>query len=54
MLASYNIKIFSTNSDEKTQIVERLNRTLKMRIGKLFDVQNNFRYNYRQVARFSK
>ena len=44
MLASYNIKIFSTNSDKKAQIVERFNRTLKMRMGKLFDAQNNFRY----------
>ena len=44
MLASYNIKIFSTNSDKKAQILERFNRTLKMRIGKLLDAQNNFRY----------
>ena len=44
MLARYNIKMFSTNSDKKAQIVERFNRTLKMRMGKLFDAQNNFRY----------
>ena len=44
MFASYNIKMFSTNSDKKAQIVERFNRTLKMRMGKPFDAQNNFRY----------
>ena len=44
MLASYNIKIFCTNSDKKAQNVERFNRTLKMRMGKPFDAQNNFRY----------
>ena len=44
MLAKYNIKMFSTNSDKKAQIVERFNRTLKLRMGKLFDAQNSFRY----------
>ena len=44
MLEKYNIKIFSTNSDKKLQIIERFNRTLKLRMGKLFDSQNSFRY----------
>ena len=34
----------STNSDKKAQIIERFNRTLKLRMGKLFDSQNSFRY----------
>ena len=44
MINKYNIKMFSTNSDKKAQIVERFNRTLKLRMGKLFDAQNSFRY----------
>jgi hypothetical protein len=36
--------MFSTNSDKKAQVVERFNRTLKLRMGKLFDAQNSFRY----------
>ena len=37
VLEKYNVKMFSTNSDKKAQIIERFNRTLKLRIGKLFD-----------------
>ena len=44
MLDKYGVKMFSTNSDKKAQIVERFNRTLKLRMGKLFDAQNSFRY----------
>lgn len=44
MLKKYNVKMFSTNSDKKAQICERFNRTLKLRMGKLFDSQNSFRY----------
>ena len=44
LFEKYNIKMFSTNSDKKAQIIERINRTLKLRIGKLFDFQNSFRY----------
>ena len=39
MLASYNIRMFSTNSDRKAQIVERLNRTIKMRMDKLLTLK---------------
>ena len=34
LFEKYNIKMFSTNSDKKAQIIERINRTLKLRIGK--------------------
>ena len=44
MLEKYNIEMFRTNSDKKAQIIERFNRTLKLRMGKLFDSQNSFRY----------
>jgi len=44
MLTKYNVKMFSTNSDKKAQIVERFNRTLRLRMGKLIDAQNSFRY----------
>ena len=44
MLEKYNIKMFSTNSDKKAQIIEKFNRTLKLRVGNLFDSQNSFRY----------
>ena len=43
MLSKYSIRTFSTNSDKKTQVIERFNRTLKLRIGKLFDAKNSFR-----------
>lgn len=39
-----NIVLFSTYSDQKAAIVERFNRTLKMRMSKLFDVNQSFRY----------
>jgi len=44
MLDKYDVEMFSTNSDKKASIVERFNRTLKMRMSKLFDVNQNFRY----------
>ena len=44
MLKSHNVTIFSTNSDKKASIVERFNRTMKLRMGKLFEANNNFRY----------
>ena len=39
-----DVKLFSTHSDKKAAVVERFNRTLKMRMGKLFDVNQSFRY----------
>jgi hypothetical protein len=44
VLDRHGVKMFSTNSDKKAQIVERFNRTLKLRMGKLFDAQSSFRY----------
>jgi hypothetical protein len=44
ILEKHSVKMFSTNSDKKAQVVERFNRTLKLRMGKLFDAQNSFRY----------
>jgi hypothetical protein len=44
LLKKYKTKMFSTNSDKKASIVERFNRTLKMKMGKLFDATNSFRY----------
>ena len=44
VLEKFNIKMFSTNSHKKAQIIERFNRTLKLRMFKLFDSQNSFRY----------
>jgi hypothetical protein len=43
-LKKYNVELFSTNSDKKASIVERFNRTLKMKMSKLFDSTNSFRY----------
>jgi hypothetical protein len=40
----YEISLFSSQSDHKAAIVERFNRTLKMRMSKLFDVTQTFRY----------
>ena len=36
--------MFSTNSDKKALLIKRFNKTLKLRIGKLFDANNSFRY----------
>lgn len=44
LLKKYNVTMFSTNSDKKASIIERFNRTLKMKMGKLFDATNSFRY----------
>lgn len=44
LLKKYNVKLFSTQSDKKASIIERFNRTLKMKMSKLFDATNSFRY----------
>ena len=44
MLEKYNIKMFLNNSGKKAQIIERFNRTLKLRMGQLFNSQNSFKY----------
>ena len=36
--------MFSKNSDKKAQLIERFKRTLKLKMGKLFDSQNSFKY----------
>jgi hypothetical protein len=43
-LASKNITLFSTESELKAVIVERFNRTLKQRLGKLFNINGNQRF----------
>lgn len=44
LLKKHNILLFSTQSDKKASVVERFNRTLKQRMTKLFDAQNNTKY----------
>jgi hypothetical protein len=44
LLKEYNVQLFSTNSGKKASIIERFNRTLKMKMSKLFDATNSFRY----------
>jgi len=44
MLSKYGTVMFSTKSDKKASIVERFNRTLKLRMGKFIDAQNSVRY----------
>lgn len=44
MLKKYGVKMFSVDSGNKAAIVERFNRTLKMKMARLFDATNKFRY----------
>lgn len=44
LMKKYSINMFSTYSDKKASIVERFNRTLKQRMGRLFDATNSNRY----------
>lgn len=43
-LKKYNIHFFTTNGEKKASIVERLNRTLKLRMFKFFTANNTYRY----------
>ena len=43
-LRKHNIDFFTTNSEQKASIVERLNRTIKTRMHKLFTSANTYRY----------
>ena len=43
-MVSKNITMFSTESELKAVIVERFNRTLKLRLGKLFNINGNQRF----------
>eukprot|EP00732_Lithocolla_globosa_P000137 Lithocolla_globosa_v1_NODE_27_length_9260_cov_179.654861.p2 type:complete len:375 gc:universal NODE_27_length_9260_cov_179.654861:3496-4620(+) len=40
----HQIELFSTGNETKASIIERFNRTLKEKMYKLFDVNQNFRY----------
>lgn len=44
LLTSYNINHYSTFSDKKASIVERLNRTLKARMWQCFSEQGNYKW----------
>ena len=44
LLQKNGIQLFTTESDKKASIVERFNRTLKMRMFKYFTAQNTYRY----------
>ena len=44
LLEQKRIKHFATHSDHKAALVERLNRTLKMRMARYFRAHNTFRY----------
>ena len=43
-LRHHNIQLFTTQSDKKASIVERLNRTMKGRTYKYFTAKNTYRY----------
>ena len=44
LMKKYGVTMFSTNSDLKASIVERFNRTMRMRMSRMFDTTNTFRY----------
>ena len=44
LLEKYNIKIYSTENEEKSSVVERWNRTIKSKMWKQFTVQGNTQY----------
>ena len=44
LLDKYNIKIYSTENEEKSSVVERWNRTIKSKMWKQFTVQGNTQY----------
>jgi len=44
LMTKNKIHMYSSNSDHKAAVVERFNRTLKQRMTKLFEVNQNFRY----------
>ena len=44
LFKSYNIKFFTTHSERKASVVERLNRTIKSLMFKIFTKNNNRRY----------
>ena len=44
LLDKYNIKIYSTENQEKSSVVERWNRTIKNNMWKQFTIQGNTQY----------
>jgi len=43
-LKEYNVKHYSTENENKGAVIERFNRTLKMKLTKLFDIRQTFKY----------
>ena len=44
LLDKYNIKIYSTENEEKSSVVDRWNRTIKNKMWKQFTIQGNTQY----------
>ena len=44
LLSRKNIKLYSTENEEKSSVAERFNRTIKQRMWKMFSVNNNTIY----------
>eukprot|EP00732_Lithocolla_globosa_P001841 Lithocolla_globosa_v1_NODE_1030_length_2930_cov_412.241391.p3 type:complete len:106 gc:universal NODE_1030_length_2930_cov_412.241391:2875-2558(-) len=44
LFKKHQIELFSTKNETKASIIERFNRTLKNKMYKLFEVNQNFRY----------
>ena len=44
MLSRKNIKLYSTENEEKSSVVERFNRTIKQKMWKMFSANNNTVY----------
>ena len=44
LLSKKNIKLYSTENEEKSSVVERFNRTIKEKIWKMFSANNNTVY----------
>ena len=44
LLSRKNIKLYSTENEEKSSVVERFNRTIKQKMWKMFSANNNTVY----------
>ena len=44
MLSKKNVKLYSTENEEKSSVVERFNRTIKQKMWKMFSANNNTVY----------
>ena len=47
LLSRKNIKLYSTENEEKSSVVERFNRTIKQKMWKMFSANNNTIYAYK-------